>query len=152
MKSEISVPNEVSDDETLGRSIASTTEKEKAKQGVIVRSVFLDRRPAELSLSVDRMDHAPRSEMAKIAADRERRRRPSRPFHGWALIRASDAARNGRTVAATCKSGNPYHSDICLNIKDRDRDKQLRLKKEHALELASLSGWEKAPQPASKAS
>lgn len=145
MNTEISLPGEVREEEILGRSIAKTSEKEKARRGVIVRSVFLDKRPV-LSLSVDRMDHAPRSEMARIAADRESRRQPPRRFRGWALVTAGGASRNGRTVKASPQEGNPYHSDICLNIGNREPDQVLRLKKEHAQELASHSTWEAPPE------
>lgn len=145
MSTEISLPDEVQEQEALGRSIANSSEEAKARRGVIVRSVFLDKRPAELSLSVDRMDHAPRTEMAAIAADRERRRVPARTFRGWALITAEDASGNGRKVKASPKDGNPYHSDICLNLTERNPDKVLIQKKEHAQELASRSSWKEAP-------
>ena len=145
MNTEISLSDEVPEEEILGRSVAKTSEAEKARRGVIVRGVFLDKRPV-LSLSVDRMDHASRSEMARIGADRESRRQPPHRFCGWALVTAGDASRNGRTVKASPQEGNLYHSDICLNIGDREPDKVLRLKKQHAQELASHSTWEAAPE------
>lgn len=136
---------EIREEEFLGRSIASKTEERKARRGVIIQSVFLDERPVS-SLSVDRMDHAPRSEMAKIATDRESRREPPRRFRGWALVTAGDASGMGRTVKASPKEGNRYHSDICLNITERHADEVLRRKREHALELASQSTWEEGPR------
>ena len=146
MNTEISLPDEVQEEEILGRSIAKTSEEAKARRGVIVRSVFLDKRPAKLSLSVDRMDHAPRTEMAAIAADREAQRKPPRRFRGWALVTADGGSNTGRMVKASKKDGNPYHADICLNIGSCDSDEILRLKKEHAQELASHSTWEAAPK------
>lgn len=136
---------DIREEELLGRSIASTTEERKARRGVIIPRVFLDERPA-LSLSVDRMDHAPRSAMARIAEDRECRREPPRSFRGWALVTAADASSAGRGVKVSPKDGNRYHSDICLNITERGPDNVLRRKKEHAQELASLSTWEAAPE------
>ena len=146
MKSETSIPEHVSEEETLGRSIASTRGERSARQGVIIPTVFLDRRPTRLSLSVDRMDHASRSKVAGIAADRETRRVPPRTFRGWALIAAEDASDSGRAVEASPKNGSPFHADIRLNITEPNSDKLLIRKKEHAQELASRSTWEEAPE------
>jgi len=145
VKPEVSVPEEISDEETLARSIASTRGARTARKGVIIPSVFLDERPAKRSLSVDRMDYAPRSEMARIALERARQRKPPRQFRGWALVIADEASSSGRAIRASEKVGNPYHADICLNITEPNPDKLLIRKKEHAQELASRSTWEEAP-------
>ena len=58
---------------------------------------------------------------------------------------AHDASDTGRTVKASGKAENPYHADIRLEIGSGDADEVLRLKKEHAQELASRSLWEAAP-------
>lgn len=140
-----SVPKAVRPDEDLGRSVAKTLWVDKAQGGVIPRDVFVDTRPVS-ALSVDRMDHAPRSEMARIAREREARREGNRRFRGWALVRSDKAGQNGRTVRATPRCDNPYHTDIRLPV-PADAWKEVKQEKRaHGQELADFARWESAPQ------
>ena len=98
-------------------------------------------------VSVDRMDHAERREMATLATIRGQGLGNSgRDFRGWALLRVSDAATNGRTVEESALEDNPYHADICLNLPDNSerREKQ----KEHSVYLAARASWEDPPSSA----
>ena len=95
-------------------------------------------------ISVDRMDHASRDEMAALARSRgQARDNGSAPFYGWAILTVAHADANGRTVQPSPLESNPYHADICLNLPDDTdrRDKQ----KEHALDLAAHATWEESP-------
>ena len=102
--------------------------------------VFLEREDAE-SISVDRMGHAPISELAAWSRDRGRSRNPPQTFHGWAVLIAEDASRSGRTVLATPMPENPCHADILLNVTGDERRRQ---QKQHANELAAHATWREA--------
>lgn len=138
------LPGHISGDEKLGRSVTGLYEA-KTPSGRALRDAFVDNRA--VSLSVDRLDFAPRSEMARIARERERRRDPPRSFAGWAIVGARRAETRGRSVEATPQEDNPYHADIHLPICKSDPAKLIRdTRKAHALELAAHSHWEPAPK------
>ena len=99
--------------------------------------LFLEREDA-VSLSVDRMDHATIVELAAWSKERARSRTPPRDFYGWAVLPAGNAARSGRTVAATPTPENRCHADIYLNVSGGQRRRQ---QKQHALELAGHAKW-----------
>ena len=62
-------------------------------------------------VSVDRMDHAERKELARLATIRgQGRGNGGRDFQGWAILRVGDEATNGRTVEASPLEDNPYHA------------------------------------------
>ena len=95
-------------------------------------------------ISVDRMDHAQRDEMAKIAIARGRDRADGgKDFQGWAILTVDDAAANGRTVQASGTELNSFHADICLNLPDDEKRRDLQ--KEHSVALAARASWEDAP-------
>ena len=128
--------------EALGRTVVSRKVANRAgRTGLVDYSVFLEK-PDGLSVSVDRMDHAPVAAMAELARQRAGSRTPPRRFRGWAVLAVQDAATVGRTVAATPREGNPYHADIFLNLPlQPDR----YLQKAHAADLARRSTWQAAP-------
>ena len=97
--------------EHLGRSVFSSKLAKKARRPQPVPEAFLVRREDD-RISVDRMDHAERTEMTELAAARGRER--GREFRGWAILTVAHAESNGRTVEATPLESNPYHADICL--------------------------------------
>lgn len=138
-------PDAVGHGEDLGRSVAKTLWADKASRGVISRDVFVDTRPTNV-LSVDRMDHAPRGEMAQIARGREARREGNRRFRGWALVRSDSAGRSGRTVTPTPQPDNPYHADIRLPVPADAWEEVKQEKRAHGQELADFARWEPAPQ------
>lgn len=143
MTIDAALPSEVSEDENLGRSLTGLYQA-KSPSGRALREAFVDKRVA--SLSVDRLDFAPRSEMAHLARERERRRNPPRHFAGWAIVCARWAAASGRRVEATPQEDNPYHADIHLPIGEGDSAELIGdTRKEHALELAAHSRWKPAP-------
>ena len=101
-------------------------------------------RLSDNEISVDRLDHVQRDEMARIAITRGRDRADgSKDFQGWAILAVADAAANGRTVQASETEQNPFHADICLNLPD-DRNRR-DLQKEHSVDLAVRASWEDAP-------
>ena len=128
--------------EGLGRTIVSRKVANRARRTELVDySVFLEK-PDALSVSVDRMDHAPVAVMAELAQQRAGSRTPPRRFRGWAVLAVRNAATVGRTVAATPHEGNPYHADIFLNLPlQPDR----YLQKAHAADLARRCAWRAAP-------
>ena len=145
MTQDISLPGTVGPEEDLGRSIAKTVWAAKARRGVISRDVFVDTRQTNV-LSVDRMDHASRREMAHIAHGRESRREGGQRFRGWAIVRSADACQNGRTVVGTPQRDNLYHADIRLPISVDAWTEVKEQKRAHALELADRARWEAAPR------
>jgi hypothetical protein len=98
--------------ERLGRTVFSGRRARRARtKGIIGMDVFLEREEAG-SISVDRMDHAPSSELAELSRERGQGRTPPRNFYGWAVLTVEDARRNGRTVEPTPRPENRYHADV----------------------------------------
>ena len=129
--------------ENIGRSVFSGRAARRArKKGTIIPDVFLESLEAD-SISVDRMDHAPRMVLAALSTQIGQNRTRPQDFHGWAVMTVEDAESNGRTVMVTPNDFNRFHADIFLNLSDdserRDRQKQ------HANELATLATWWDAP-------
>ena len=139
----MSLPQSTSPNETLGRGVFSSKQARQAKNGIVPRRAFLERR-GEVNISVDRLDFAEPEEAAtlgdSVAVGRSVGRNVT--FYGWAVIVAADAGSNGRRVVATPLSDNPYHTDIILpDSAAEDRDEQIR----HAQELADASHWREHP-------
>ena len=116
----------------------SSKDAKKASRAINPR-VFLEARDAG-SISVDRLDHAPPVEMARLARARGDTRTPPRSFYGWAVLMAREAASNGRTVEPTPLPSNPYHADIRLHLPDEPWERE-ELRRQHANELAAHSVW-----------
>ena len=132
--------------ESLGRSVYSRRRANKARKAKPTPEEFLVRLDDD-RISVDRMDHAERREMARLANIRgQGRDNGSKDLQGWAILSVNDAATNGRTVEASPLQENQYHADICLDLPDSDerRDKQ----KEHSVDLAARASWEDPPRGA----
>ena len=128
--------------ENIGRSVFSRRAARRARKGIIIHEVFLESLEVD-SISVDRMDHATRGDLAALSIQTGQNRTPPRDFHGWAVLTVDAAAANGRTVKATPDGFNRYHADIFLNLRD---DKERRDgQKQHANELATLAKWWDAP-------
>ena len=105
-------------------------------------------RPGDDRVSVDRLDHAPLSDLAALAAERGRQRGPSgRKFHGWAVVTVAEAASNGRRVEAAPTAANPLHADICLDLPAGLAEGERREKQKlHATDLARRAQWRGAPE------
>ena len=136
------LPN-LGDSENLGRSVFSSSYTKRARKGIVIPEIFLGPH-GEDSISVDRMDHVSRTVLAELSKERGQNRIPSRDFYGWAIVKASDAALNGRTIQATPDDTNKYHADIFLNLPDNDERRDIQ--KQHAVELATRSEWQDAPE------
>lgn len=137
----------LTEDENLGRSVYSKSRAKKARKLQPIPEVFLVSR-ADDKISVDRMDYAHRTEMARLAVRRGHERSDvPREFHGWAVLTVSDASENGRSVTESPIDDNPYHADICMKMPDDDkhRDERRMMQKQHSLELALKAIWEEAP-------
>ena len=134
-------PAELDADEDLGRSVFSRRRRNRARNGNIDMGIFLESEQAE-SISVDRMDYAPTTELVEWSRERARNRKPPRQFYGWAVLKVRVAATNGRTVEATPTQQNRCHADIFLNVTGEERKRQ---QKDHAVELADKSRWLEAP-------
>lgn len=126
----------------LGRSVFSSREAQRWRKGLGKHDTFLGA-PNEISLSVDRLDHASDEVMAEIGDRIARARGSDRSFYGWAVVTVGQASKMGRTVRATPLSNNPYHADIDLNIplSGERRDMQ----KQHALDLSTVAQWRERP-------
>ena len=133
---------DLSEDEELGRSVLSSRVAKRARtHNQIMRDVFLEKLES-VSLSIDRLGHAPAQEMAALATKRAEQRMPKKSFFGWAVITVGDAGSGERRVEATRTPENRFHADIFLNVPDTERrDHQ----KAHALELAAKSRWKPWP-------
>ena len=136
-------PAELDANEDLGRATFDRRSRNRALRGVINHRVFLESEQA-VSISVDRMDHAPIDELAAWSRERARSRGPSRQFYGWAVLKVQDAENDGRTVKATPTPQNRCHADILLNITATGEERR-RQQEKHALQLAEHSRWEEAP-------
>ena len=127
--------------EDLGRGIYSRGLARQAGRSHIRLNAFLER-PGVRTLSVDRLSIAPVGDAVALAAEVGRER--GRSFHGWAVVKARAANRNGRSVVASPQPerNNPYHADIVLPadaVEDRLRQK------EHAQQLADQAVWRARP-------
>ena len=131
-------------DEALGRSEFSGKAADRARAGKPIRPETFLVRERDETVSVDRLDDAPESELAGLASSRGRERTPPKPFQGWAVVTVSDAETDGRTVEATPTETNPYHADIRLNLPPGVPDRR-RLQKLHAVQLAARATWRNAP-------
>ena len=133
---------ELTDTETIGRSVFSSSRAKRGRRGIVVPDIFLEK-PAADSISMDRMDHASPTDLATLSKETGRSRTPQQDFYGWATLEVREAASSGRSVRATPKEDNVYHVDIFLNLPDDDerRDRQ----KQHATALAAVSKWLDAP-------
>lgn len=127
------VPEEITNDEFLGRAIFSSKKK-------INLHVFLEK-PGQSSLSMDRFGFCSIKDLTDIqdknAEQRSKNESQKRSFYGWAKIQARKIRAEDRQLKFTPIEGsNPYHADIILpkNI-DRDTEKM------HAEELADNSEW-----------
>ena len=81
----------------------SSRRAKKARRRQPIPEVFLVR-PEDDGISVDRMDHASRNEMAAIAAERgQGRGKEGAEFHGWAIFerQASKRERTDRASEST---------------------------------------------------
>lgn len=130
------MPNELPplvNSEHVGRRIR---DRKKAKSPIVPK-VFRER-SADYSISVDRMDHAPREEVAELGEAQASNL--GRTFRGWAILTIEDVRSSGREIEATPQLDNRYHADIELNIPDGEEKND---EWEHHLgELSSRSSWE----------
>ena len=145
----IKLPEEIRDDEILGRSVFSGSAAERGKRkGVIIRNIF-QVRPEDDSISVDRMDYESDETMASLADIRGKGRGAT--FYGWATLSADDAARAGdaefrRTVEASPLPENPYHANIVMTIPaDLAKKERRDIQKQHAVALAACAKWRPRP-------
>ena len=145
--------------ENLGRSVYSGNQARRARNSKITPHVFIPGKGVD-QISVDRLDHASRKVMAGIAIERGQER-PDGPktFHGWAVLPVHKATASARRVQASPVDGNPYHTDIRMNLQEPvpgekisdgqsklDAEKQSRARQtQHALELALSAKWEDPP-------
>lgn len=121
----------------------SRTSAKRASRAKPVPEVFLVR-PDDNRISVDRMDHAERSEMARLATVRGRGRgNGGKDLQGWAVLSVRDAATNGRTVTPSPLPDNPFHADIYLNLPDDGERRDMQ--KQHSVDLAARASWEEPP-------
>ena len=125
----------------LGRYVPSKTRAVKAaKGGTVAYDLFIEK-DAE-SLSVDRLDVAPDTDMAAIADENIDAR--GRVFYGWAVVTVQQARDMSRTVESTPQLNNPYHADIFLDLPD-DGAERRDAAKAHAYNLATHARYRPRP-------
>ena len=137
-----SVPNTIAPEEILGRGVFSGNDRKRARRGSVPPTLFMEQGNNELS--VDRLTHAPIEKAVELGNQRAESRGSDRNFHGWAVVKAFEAARNGREVLASPLSAgtNPFHADIVLpELVVNDKVERLA----HASELARVSTWKELP-------
>ncbi|MCY4008010.1 MAG: hypothetical protein OXE84_14500 [Rhodobacteraceae bacterium] len=120
------VPHEIDGTELLGRHewSGSTANKIVRRQASnrplnVPKNIF---RPPENchKLSVDRMDHAERGELAELAEENTTRKNAT--FRGWYILSASDVICVGCDVQASASCQNPYHADIVVPVDPSETD------------------------------
>ena len=135
------VPENIGQDEELGRSVFSRRRAIRARRSRVPADVFLEKE-GEPKISVERLSVAPPDEATEIAEAVAAKRNANATFCGWAVLTASSARENGREALASPIENNPYHADIVLpEAAVEDREEQKR----HALELADASRWRESP-------
>lgn len=141
------IPFIVGDDEELGHGIFSSTEKKKAARGIILYTVFTEKSLTEIS--ADRLDYAPEPKAVKLGDQRAAAMKPKgkKSFYGWAVLRASKASEDDRSVVDSREESNPYHANILLPIPDDacENDREA-IRMFHARQLAERSDWRSRPQ------
>ena len=126
------------DSDNLGRGVYKSNEAKRARNNVIMHTIFLEREDAN-SLSVDRLDIALDEEMTAIGDRNANLRGPDRNFYGWATITVAVASEDGRAVRATPLLENRYHADIDLNVPDEAERRERQ--QQHANALAASAEW-----------
>ncbi len=135
------VPENIGQDEELGRSVFSRRRARRARRSRVPADVFLEKE-GEPKISVDRLSIASPDEATEIAEAVAAKRNANATFYGWAFLTASRTRENGREALASPLESNPYHADIVLpEAAVEDREEQQR----HALELADASDWRESP-------
>ena len=124
------VPMEIAPDEELGRRIRSS------KHLSLPKHLFMP--PPGTRLSVDRLsiacDNDAMQELIQLAE--KQCTESERKFYGWAVLTASEAGQDKRTVVASPQADNPYHADIVLP--EKVADDQIAINR-HAQELADAA-------------
>ena len=138
----MSVPDSISHEEELGRSVFSHRHANRALRSSVPHHVFLTK-PGDTRISVDRLSVTPPDQAIALALAAATDR--GRTFYGWATVNADAVRSNGRNVMATpVPDKNPYHADIILpESAASDREEQTR----HAQELADASRWRAHQNP-----
>lgn len=123
-------------EEQLGRVLSNPEHRLTLSQGRIPSNAFYHRCNTEVS--AQRLYCCPLSEsvrQARLAIG------PSRPFLGWAVVRARDASVDGGSVRATPTDLNPCHADIVFPPCATEKKANLR----YAQELARKAHWKRPP-------
>ena len=132
------IPEEINDNDLLGRACFSSKDGKKARLNHIKHTIFLEK-IGELLLSVDRFDFCSFEELTDIQDKNAKARstpESKRSFYGWAQIRTLEACQSGRKVKSSPLPNNRYHADIILP-EDTNEDDQV----EHANKLADNAKW-----------
>lgn len=130
---------EIGNDNALGRRVFSESRARKAANDKIVPDIFIQK--GADSLSVDRLDHIPDSEMAVIADNTSNQ---PNDLQGWATVTVEKAAKSGRSVNPTPQLDNAYHADIELHLPDGEEQRKHEGRR-HANELAAVARWRGHP-------
>ncbi len=138
-----SMPCSVEDHEDLGHRVFSSKQKKRAENGTIVPSVFMEDPPTEIS--TDRLTYAPEQKAVALGDEHAANLEPigRRTFYGWAILLASKAAEQSRTVCATPTTDNPYHADIRLPENAVNCEARQKF---HARQLAERACWRPRPE------
>ena len=136
----IDVPENIKDNDLLGRAIFSSTEAKRASSGKIRSYVFIEK-PGK-PLSVDRFGFCSQEELTTIQDKNAQQGREGRSFYGWASLKAVDVRKKNRQLRSTPIS-NPYHADIILPEDTNTKDDQIA----HAIDLVESSNWKPKYSP-----
>lgn len=103
------IPDEVGLTETLGRSVGSRTDAEKAKRGGRPHRRLFRPPHGHTERSMDRVSI--NEYLAQTIAQKRHNTRDE-TLYGWAIVTAAAAIDEGRRVKASPLDDNPLHSDI----------------------------------------
>jgi hypothetical protein len=145
----IDPPEDVSPDESLGRSVHSSKhfkrgESNGKRRDKVFPRAFEPPKDKEnpthrrRDISTDRCQYVVEEKAVELGRQRAEERGNS--FHGWAIIRAEPAQREHREVVSSPseEQDNPAHADIMLPPNTTNDD---QARNSHLLKLAENSCW-----------
>lgn len=135
------IPQQVADEEDLGRGIFNSERAKRYAKGRPIAPKEFKEKADKRCLSVDRLSFCDSKKMCEIGDLNAENR--NQQFHGWAVIKASIAGQNGRSIRPAPIDYNPYHANIDIPISAEARQEEEWT--EHSMQLALFATWKTRP-------
>ena len=133
-----SIPDTIDLNEPIGRAVFDSKHANHARKNAVPPKVFQEKLGV-LELSVDRLSHV----SLQTAADVQTSLR-GRDCRGWAVIVASVACDNGRTINSDPIAPHQLHHAF-IRLPECPEEELFNEQKKHAVELAMKARWQEAP-------